>query len=54
MQLYHSKDMSVHVVTCTSYDFNILMPVVWELCVSVYHHKNSDQFYSSESALNFV
>jgi hypothetical protein len=28
MQLDHSKDISVHVSTCTSYNFNALMPVV--------------------------
>jgi len=28
MQLHRSKDMSVHVSTCISYDFNALMPVV--------------------------
>jgi len=28
MLLDHSKDMSVRVSTCTSYDFNTLMPVV--------------------------
>jgi len=32
MQLGCSKDMSVHVSTCTCYDFNTLMPVVWKLC----------------------
>jgi len=31
MQLDRSKDMSVHVSTCTSYDFNALTPVVWKL-----------------------
>jgi hypothetical protein len=31
MQLDLNKDMSVHVSTCTSQDFNILMPVVWKL-----------------------
>jgi len=31
MQLYHSKDSSVDVSTCTSYDFNALTPVVWRL-----------------------
>jgi hypothetical protein len=25
------KDMSVHVSTCTTYDFNALMPVVWKV-----------------------
>jgi hypothetical protein len=29
VQLDCSKDMSVHVSSCTSYDFNTLMPVVW-------------------------
>jgi len=32
MRLDRSKDMSVHVSTCTSYDSNILTPVVWKLC----------------------
>jgi hypothetical protein len=31
MWLDHSKDMSAHVSTCISYDFNVLMPVVWKL-----------------------
>jgi len=31
MRLHHSKDMSVHVSTCTSYDFNTLTPVVSKL-----------------------
>jgi len=26
-----SKDIYVHVSTCTSYDFDIFMPVVWKL-----------------------
>jgi len=26
-----SKDVSVHVSACTSYDFNALTPVVWKL-----------------------
>jgi len=26
-----SKDMSVHVLTCTSYNFNALKPVLWKL-----------------------
>jgi hypothetical protein len=26
-----SKDISVHVSACTSYDFSALMPVVWHL-----------------------
>jgi hypothetical protein len=26
-----SEDVSVHVSTCTSYDFNALTPVVWKL-----------------------
>jgi hypothetical protein len=30
MQLDHGKVMSVHVLTCTSYNFNALMPVVWK------------------------
>jgi len=28
MQIYHSKNMSVYVATCTIYDLNALMPVV--------------------------
>jgi hypothetical protein len=28
IRLRRSKDMSVHVSTCTSYDFNVLMPGV--------------------------
>jgi hypothetical protein len=28
MRLYLSKDVSVHVLTCTSYDFIALTPVV--------------------------
>jgi hypothetical protein len=31
MRLDRSKDISVHVSTCTSYDFNALTPVVWQL-----------------------
>jgi hypothetical protein len=31
MTLGRSKDMSMHVSTCTSYDFKALMPVVWKL-----------------------
>jgi hypothetical protein len=31
MRLDRSKDMSVHVSTCTSYDFNALTPVVCKL-----------------------
>jgi hypothetical protein len=31
MQLDHSKDMYVHVLICTSYNFNTLMPEVWKL-----------------------
>jgi len=31
MRLDYSKDMSVHVLTCTSYDFNALTPDVWKL-----------------------
>jgi len=31
MQLYYNKDMSVHISTCISYDFNTLTPVVWKL-----------------------
>jgi hypothetical protein len=31
MRLNHSKYMSVHVSTCTKYDFNALASVVWKL-----------------------
>jgi len=31
MRLDRSKDMSLHVSTCTSYDFNALKPVVWKM-----------------------
>jgi len=31
MGLDHSKDVSVHVSTCISYNFNALTPVVWKL-----------------------
>jgi hypothetical protein len=31
IQLDRSKDMSVHVSTCTSYDFNELASVAWKL-----------------------
>jgi len=31
MQFDCSKDMSVHVSTCTSYDFNVLIPVTRKL-----------------------
>jgi hypothetical protein len=31
MRLDHSKNMPVHVSTCTSYNFNALTPVVWKL-----------------------
>jgi hypothetical protein len=31
MWLDCSKNMCVHVSTCTSYDFNSRMPVVWKL-----------------------
>jgi len=31
MRLDLSEDMSVHVSTCTSYDFSALTPVVWKL-----------------------
>jgi len=31
MQLHYSKDMSVPVSTCTSYDFNALKPAVCKL-----------------------
>jgi len=30
MLLDHSKDMSMHVSTCTSYDFSTFMPAVWK------------------------
>jgi len=31
VRLDRSKDMSVHVSTCTSYDLNAFKPVVWKL-----------------------
>jgi hypothetical protein len=31
MQLDHSKDMFVHISTCTGCDFNAFTPVVWKL-----------------------
>jgi hypothetical protein len=31
MRLGSSKDMSVHVSTCISYDLNALTPIVWKL-----------------------
>jgi len=31
MQRDHNKDMSVHVSTCTSYNWNALMPVLWRM-----------------------
>jgi hypothetical protein len=31
MQLDHSKDLSVHVSTCISYDLNGLTSVVWKM-----------------------
>jgi hypothetical protein len=31
MRLDRSEDMSVHVSTCTDYDLNALVPVVWKL-----------------------
>jgi len=46
MRLHRSKDMSVHVSICTTYDFNSLTPVVlklwhwWNVCVSTSRHKN--------------
>jgi hypothetical protein len=30
VQLNYRTDMSVHISTCTSYNFNALMPVVWK------------------------
>jgi len=45
MQVDHSKDMTVHVSTCISYDFNTLTPVVWkfwhwqDVYVSTSHQK---------------
>jgi len=30
MQLDHSKDMYMHVSTCTSYDLNTLTPAMWK------------------------
>jgi hypothetical protein len=47
MQLDHSKNMSVHVSTCTSYDFNALMPIVWNCGTDVFLYlvtKMSDRF----------
>jgi len=46
VQLDHSKNMSVPVSTCTSYDFNTLISFVWKLwhwkgmCVSTSYCKN--------------
>jgi hypothetical protein len=31
MRLDLSEGMSVHVSTCTNYDFNVLTPIVWKL-----------------------
>jgi len=31
MPLDRIKDMTVHVSTCTRYDFNSLTPLVWKL-----------------------
>jgi len=31
MRFHRSKDMSVPVSTCASYDFNALTPVVWKM-----------------------
>jgi len=31
VQLDHSKDMTIRASTCTSYDFNALISVVWKL-----------------------
>jgi len=31
MRLVRNKDMSVHVSACTTYDFNALTPVLWNL-----------------------
>jgi hypothetical protein len=31
MPLDRSKDMSTHVLTCITYDFNTLTPVLWKL-----------------------
>jgi hypothetical protein len=31
VQVDHNKDMSVHVSIHTSYNFNILMPIIWKL-----------------------
>jgi hypothetical protein len=45
-RLESSKDMSVHVSTCTRHDFNALTPVVcgscgaYETCVSTSSRKN--------------
>jgi hypothetical protein len=40
MRLDRCKDMSMHVSTCISYDFNALTPVVWKLPAnfSLRHH----------------
>jgi hypothetical protein len=51
-----TKDMSVHVSTCTNYDFNALTPIMWKLwrwydvCISTSRRKNE----CNESTLNFV
>jgi hypothetical protein len=48
MQLDHSKDMSLHLLTCTVYDLSALTPVVWKLgadetCFYFLLQKMSDQ-----------
>jgi len=40
MRLDSSKGISVHVSTCTGYDFNILVLVVRKLFVSTSRRKN--------------
>jgi len=56
MRLDRSKDMSVHVSTCTSYDLNELMPASWKvwrcgvfLCLVA---KMSDRFL--EKRINII
>jgi hypothetical protein len=60
MQYDRSKDMSVHVLTCTSYDFVALMPVVCKLCGSDKMHvflrlvtKMSDRFLEQRMNTKF-
>jgi len=52
MQLHHSKDMSVHVSICTSYDE--LMPVVTLIrCASVPCHKNEWSLFRATNNIKF-